>query len=268
MALKGGADEKELQPLVRHCVLCGACGAVCPMGVDTIGITISIKSGLDMDALDREGLSRLESKRGAYFMPGSAMRADEGVLRSTAALLRGYELTGDDAEPLVASLEGRQEISQTEAARYMGGLRQRVGKLVLAEGILHRLFMSFLGTGNVIGIGEALLGIKSVRCALRSSDMYIIDSRAFHADFKRMLGFYDGLRREHGLMMNLDLQRSASSPGVTSGACGVNPEAQARWIMNGRDAKRVVVERVEDMAIFKAVTDVPVVHLCQAGDEQ
>lgn len=267
MALKGGASEEELQPLIEHCVLCGACGAVCPMGVDTIGLTIGIRSGLEMNDPSRKGLSRAGTGSGALFMPGTALRANAGVLQRTLSLLNGYALTEDDAEPLVAALEGGARVPQSEAASYMRRLRERAGRIIVAEGLLHRLFRQFLGAENVIGLGEALLSNERMRRWLRPSDMYIIDSRAFHADFTRLIELYDRVRRERGLMMNLDLQRAATSPGATSGVHGVDPEAQARWIMNGRKAERVVVERVEDIAIFKAITDVPVLHLSQAGND-
>lgn len=265
MAIKGGAQGDELLPLTRKCVLCGACAAVCPMGVDTVGITIGIRSGLDMNALGKS-MPRSSAAKKAFFMPGAALRSDSRLLDKTLSLLRGYALADDDAEPLVAAIEGRAEISQSEAVEHMRRLGERADRLIASEGLLHRIFRNVLGHGNVIGLGEALLSIESVRKGLRPDDLYIIDSRAYHSDFRRLCGFYDRLRRAIGLTMNLDLQRSASASGAASGVRGIDPEAQARWIIQGRNFRRIVVERVEDMAVFRAVSDAPVAHLSEAGD--
>jgi hypothetical protein len=41
----------------------------------------------------------------------------------------------------------------------------------------------------------------------------------------------------------------------------VDAEAQARWILDGREFDRVVVEDAADCAVFASVTDRPVLHL-------
>lgn len=274
MAMKGGASGPELLPLLKDCVLCGACGAVCPMGVDTIGIAMGIRTGLDVGELKRSMPSK-GSAQGYYFMPGKALRGNKALLEKSLALLnsggKGYSLTSDDADALVAALDGRGALSLGEAAQYLKPFRESAAKLVITEGMLHRLFRDVLGEGIVVGLGEALTGIARVQKGLNSTDLYIIDGRAFHSDFARLIGYYDGMRRKVGMMMNFDLQRSASTTGATCGGCGdgnlgVNPEVQARWILEGRSVERVVVERVEDIAPFKAATNAPVVHLCQVAD--
>jgi hypothetical protein len=88
--------------------------------------------------------------------------------------------------------------------------------------------------------------------------------------------YYDGLRRERGCRMNLDLQRiaiPAAAPGLRQ-RLGLDPagdaaehDGQARWILQGRDVARIVIESVEDRAAFERVSTLPVVHLADLADD-
>jgi hypothetical protein len=94
----------------------------------------------------------------------------------------------------------------------------------------------------------------------------MIESRGYHAEHKRMVLFYDRLRRETRCQINLDLQRTAVSTGASSlqgrkdlvaAGCVDN----AIRILKGRRVRRVVVEDLADIEVFRRASDIPVIHL-------
>ena len=68
--------------------------------------------------------------------------------------------------------------------------------------------------------------------------------------------------------MNLDLQRIAL-PSRASGYPGLRPgfaaedRAQIRWLLQGRQPARIVVEDPADRELFRRVSTVPVLHLAE-----
>ena len=122
-------------------------------------------------------------------------------------------------------------------------------------------------SARILGVGEAMISNAEITGLVNSDDLYIIDSRTYHADYERLVEMYDDLRKRTGCMTNLDLHRVATPTGASrlSGAGVVDPLKQARWILEGRPAKRIIVEKLEDIAPFKAVTDVPVIFVSELG---
>jgi ferredoxin len=96
--------------------------------------------------------------------------------------------------------------------------------------------------------------LQALRQLLNASDLYVIAPRAYHHDYERQVLRYAALRRDTGCMTNLDLQRIAI-PADDAG--------QARWILQGRDPQRIVVERERDRAVFAALGDWPVKHVSE-----
>ena len=72
--------------------------------------------------------------------------------------------------------------------------------------------------------------------------------------------------------MNLDLHRVATPTGALSYQhrmnvpATVSVEAQVVWLLEGRNAKRVVVEHLDDGAAFQKHTSLPVVHLAEVAE--
>ena len=92
----------------------------------------------------------------------------------------------------------------------------------------------------------------ALRRKLRPTDLYVIEPRAYHADYERLVKVYDQLQIETGCSFNLDLQRIAiPAPG------------QVSWILRGRHATRVVCESRADCETFAAACDLPVVHISE-----
>ena len=76
----GGAPEDMLESLTA-CVLCGACGSVCPFGVDTVGLTMELRMILANKSGRPSAEHRTSDKISAVgvklFFPGDAMRRED-----------------------------------------------------------------------------------------------------------------------------------------------------------------------------------------------
>jgi len=253
LALQGGATAADLRDSLEACVTCGACEPVCPEGIDTVGMTLALRRVVPLLPLQAEA----NDLRKGSFVPGGSLRKHrlyEVVLQRLAA----------------APVDGSDVAAAIEAGRPVVAERQRqfreslIGpELIVDDGILHRTLRSW--GFAVIGLGEALLRRGP---ELRATDLYVVETRGYHADFPRLVRFYDELRQRVGCEMNLDLQRVAIATGAASlqsraGRARVDAGEQARWILEGRDVERVVVECVDDIEPFEGVTGVPVVHLAE-----
>lgn len=223
-ALQGGAKAEDLLKSLESCVLCGACEPVCPVEIDTVGMTLDLRKDLMA-----QGKSPLFEKA-----------------RSLAEAQGG--------EGIAAAIESGLPVDAGRLERYLAPLR---GKSTVVEplGLLHRHLRAWLPLARVIGLGEFLLESFGLRKALRAGDLYIVETRGYHADFRRLVVYYDALRVESGCMMNLDLQRAAVPTGAMAlqlklGAESVNVARQTQWILEGREVKRVIVESPQDKAAF------------------
>jgi len=105
---------------------------------------------------------------------------------------------------------------------------------------------------------------RSVQARIQASDLYIIDAAPFHAHHAERVAHYTRLRDERGCSMNLDLHRMAIPTGAhsVSAEMGIfNVEAQIRWLIQGRDFERVIVENTNDIDAFAAATGKHVIHI-------
>jgi ferredoxin len=202
----------------------------------------------------------------AWFLPGLALRADAPLLRRVVALLarQGVGLAADDGADLRIALEAGLALDGERRERFLGPLRG-ARELVVADGLLHRPLREWLPGARIIGLGEALLRLGPT---LRPSDLLIIETRGFHADFARLVRTYDALRQSTGCCMNLDLQRAAIPTGAASlqaiaGRSDLDVADQVRWILEGRRIERVIVEDVADRAPVALTTGRPVLHLAE-----
>lgn len=290
-ALQAGASAEELAESLMACVLCGACEAVCPEDIDTVGMTLDLRAQLaaanHSPLAERVRASSLLDPPGSspapthptVLLPGRALRGSPKRLERTRELLAAahdhpVSIAGDDGADIAAAIEaGLQPEARPLPARALRFTKalERAREIVAADGLLHRVLRAWLPGVRVLGIGEALLRVEAVRAGIRGSDLYVVESRAYHADFARLVGLYDALRADTGCAMNLDLQRAAISTGATglqhrAGMNVLDPAGQALWIAEGQDIERVVVECVEDIAPFECALDVPVVHLSDVAD--
>jgi hypothetical protein len=175
----------------------------------------------------------------------------------------------DDGADIALALELGVEIPQQRLHRFLDSLRGH--SIVAADGLLLRQLRRWLPGSLRMGLGPALSTRAAVRSNLAASDLYVIEPRAFHGDYERMVGYYDRLQRETGCSLSLDLQRiaipAASSELAQKLGLATGDDVQAKWMLKGRTPARIVVESLADRAAFERVCDLPVVHLAELGED-
>jgi hypothetical protein len=203
------------------------------------------------------------------FLPGAELRVDAALLARIETLL-GLAAIEDDGADIVLALEAGVAIPLQRMQAFLGGLRGHA--IVAGEGLLVRQLRRWLPGSQRMGLGTALSLRAAVRGKLEAGDLYVIEPRAFHADYERMVGHYDRLQRETGCSLSLDLQRiavPARSPGVAQklGLAAASDAMQAKWLLQGRKPARIVVEDLADRAALQAVCNVPVVHVADLAQD-
>lgn len=261
-AMQHGAGAAELARSVAACTLCGACEPACPEGIPLVELMLELRRGQPLAAVRLDAPARASPQSSALLVAGRALR---GGRRARAAELLGCAVSGDDGADISLALEAGAALPADRRKAFLAALHG-ARTLVVADGLLLRSLRAWLPGVQVRSLGEALTELDAVRLKLRGSDLYVIEPRAFNGDHARLLGHYDRLQRSTGCTTSLDLQRIAVPTAANAaqhalGLAGIDPLAQARWIIEGRRFERVVVEDAADCAVFAAATDRPVVHL-------
>lgn len=272
-ALQHGASADELADSIASCTLCGACAPACPEEIDLVGMMLDLRKRQPLApqrvAAMLNGSGRTAVRHGAaptLLLPGEGLRNDTARLARIVRLLGdAVALADDDGSDIGLALEAGVAVDNERVARFLDGLRGTT-RLIVADGIMHYALRRLSPGMRIEGLGEALSTLAPVRARLRASDLYVIEPRAFHGDYARLIGHYDALRANSGCAMNLDLQRfavptTASSAQNALDLPGIDATAQARWILQGRSIERIVVEDIADAAVFARVSVQPVVHL-------
>jgi ferredoxin len=283
-ALQHGAVAADIAESIQGCTLCAACEPVCPEEIGLVEMTLGLRRRLVQPAEAQNLKARMEEQAArplaprtasaAVLLPGHALREHPATLARVAALLGRagkMPIAGDDGSDIAVALEAGVAIPTPRLERFLRPLRG-LGNIVVADGMLLRQLREWLPQPRITGIGEALSGLKEVRGALRASDLYVIEPRAYHADYQRLVKYYDGLRAAAACTMNLDLQRIAIPATARSltqrlGRAPIDDSVQLRWILQGRNVTRIVVESMEDAAAFAQVSGCPVVHLADLADD-
>jgi len=278
-ALQHGARSTDIAASVESCTLCGACEPACPEEIDLVGMMIALRRQLPrspalqavhdrMDGAAARPLAQPASNRS--FLPDAALNKRRETLARVAALL-GSAVAADDGADIALALETGAAVPAPRLERFLAPLRA-MKTIVVADGLLLRHLRGWLPRTKIAGLGATLSRLPAVQRGLRTTDLYVIEPRAYHADHARLVRHYDRLRVETGCAMNLDLQRIAIP--VTARnlqqRLGLEPpddSAQARWILHRRKIQRIVVESVEDITAFEQVCDWPVVHLADLADD-
>lgn len=281
-ALQHGASIAELADAIESCSLCGACEPVCPENIDLVEMVVDLRRQLPGLATKRALQTRMVERvrqPGAQLrtpralLPGQTLREHPETLARVLALLgnAGKVDAGEDSgEDISLALEMGVEISPQRLAQFLEPLRH-LKTLIVDDGLLLRYLRDWLPGKKIISLGEALSGLASVRRSLVASDLYVIEPRAYHADYQRLVKYYDSMHRATGCMLNLDLQRIAIPATVRnmahySGLKIPDNVAQARWLLQGRKITRIVVESMADHAAFAQLRDFPVVPVVHLAD--
>jgi len=285
-ALQWGAGIEEVAESIDACLLCGACEPVCPESSKIVDITLAQRAELNHIRKEKpkwypEHLPVVPNKsRGAMsdpvlLLPGSILSADEKATRAVIRLLGGKgnaAVALYDGHEIAADLEAGLTVPEEKIERFISPLSS-AKTFVLTDGGFIPHLRKWMPGKEITGLGEALLKIEGVRKSLGPEDLYIIESRSYHLDYRRLVTFYDQLRRDTGVEMNLDLNRAAIPTGASSlqgrsMAKDAGVLEQARWILKGRKGiRRIVVEDMADMDAFRQVTDLPVVHIGLVASE-
>jgi len=283
-ALQHGAAAADIAESIQSCTLCAACEPVCPEEIGLIAMTLDLRRQLSPPAAVPGLRARMEEQTArpfaprasgnAVLLPDQALRARPATLAHAVALLGGVGaavIAEDDGADIALALETGMPIPAARLERFLPALKG-LKKIIVADGLLLRHLRLWLPQAQVVSLGAALSSLPGVRRALRSSDLYVIEPRAYHADYERLVKHYDGLRAAAACSFNLDLQRiaipaTARSLAQRLGLEAVDDTAQARWILQGRRIERIVVEHIDDADAFGKVSGLPVVHLADLADD-
>jgi len=283
-ALQHGAVAADIADSIQSCTLCAACEPVCPEEIGLVEMTLDLRRKLAQPAAVQSLRVRMDEQSARPFaprpyspevlLPGQALRERPGTLARAAALLGGVgniPIADDDGSDIALALEAGAGVPASRLERFLQPLRG-LKKIVAADGLLLRHLRQWLPRSKITGIGEALSSLAEVRGALRASDLYVIEPRAYHADYQRLVKHYDALRSAAGCAINLDLQRIAIPATARSlpqrlGMAETDDMVQTAWILQGRNVARIVVESVEDGTAFAQLGDHPVVHLADLADD-
>jgi ferredoxin len=281
-ALQHGATPGDLADAVQDCTLCRACDPVCPEQIDISGMILKLRGQRPhQQTAARQELMVAQAKRPApsyqkktALLASEAFRAHPALLNHIVALLGRagvLVVAHDDGADISLALEAGLSVPSGRLAALVESLR-RADKVIAADGLLLPYLAQWLPAAKVLSLGETLSSLEAVRRNLRTTDLYVIEPRAYHADYVRLVKHYDRLHKECGCEFNLDLQRiaiPATARGLPQrlGLMTPDDDAQARWVLHGRSITRIVVENLEDRVAFEKVSDVPVVHLAELAED-
>ena len=261
-ALQHGAPAGELAASAKACRLCGACEPVCPERIDLIGMTLDLRARLadteDVAATQARmkelaACARPPAHATTVFLPGPALRARPDRMEKIASLL-GATACADGGEDIAHAVASGIGVPGERLRSFLAHLRG-AQSIIVEDGLWMRHLRAWLPGMRLASLGEALGRLDSVRRGLRRTDLYVIEPRAYHGDYERLVRYYDRLGAERGCTFNLDLQRIA-----------IPAAGQADWILKGRTVERIVVERQDDAEPFVALGRYPVVHLADLAD--
>jgi ferredoxin len=257
-ALQNGAAAADIAASVQACILCAACEPVCPEEIDLVGMTLSLRRQLAEAAAPQAALREPSApQRGAQLMllPGAGLRASPATLARIQALVGG-SVCADDGADIALALEAGADVPAPRLEPFLEPLRA-AHRILVEDGLWLRHLRVWLPDARVSGMGEALSRLAAVRRGLNADDLYVIEPRAYHMDYQRLVKYYDELRAAYSCAFNLDLQRIAIP---------ANDAAQAEWILKGRRIARIVVESLQDRAVFEQSSNAPVVHISELAE--
>lgn len=281
-AMQHGTSAADLAASIEQCTLCMACEPVCPENIDITGMILELRRQLAAPAWQHELQIRIVERAAepvslpsssTMLLPDQALHAHPDTLARIVRLLGGEGAisTSGDGPDISLALEAGAAIPEQQLERFLTPLR-RMKKIIVAEGLLLRHLKQWLPKANIISLGEALSGHAGVRRGLRETDLYVIEPRAYHSDYQRLVKHYDRLRVAHGCAFNLDLQRIAIPATARNlpqrlGLAEANDDGQTRWVLHGRSINRIVVESLEERAALEKVSGFSVVHLAELADD-
>jgi len=269
-AMQHGATAGDLVASLNSCTLCGACEPACPESIDLVGMVTGLRGEFARDLEPRaEFNSVLPAPTDTISTPtiliaDQALTDNPALLQSIIGQFGGHlaiSVAVDSGTDISFALTQGLAISAERLDHFLTPLKITL-RVIVADGRLFYALKNWLHGVTIASLGEAISTLPQVREKLSDDDFYVIESVAFHRDHERLISHYDNLRLASGCAMNLDLQRMAIPTTANSRYSGrVAVDDQVSWILEGRAPKRIVVEDVADIAAFKRVANVPVIHI-------
>ena len=272
-ALQHGASVAELAPSIESCTLCGACEPACPEHIDLTGMVLGLRAQLPppafVPARPPHATHAADYVDQGVLLAGKALRENDAA-RMRTVLLLGCTLAADDGDDIALALEAGVATSATRLEEFLAPLRTATS-MVVADGLLARQMRIWLPLMKYTSLGVALSSNRELRRRLRADDLYVIEPRAYHADYDSLVRYYDDLHHETGCAINLDLQRIAIPATARNLRQRLSMEAaddgaQTSWLLQGRRIARIVAESADDIPALAQFSGLPVVHLAQLAN--
>lgn len=264
-SLQGRAEVEEVSDSVGACILCGSCEPVCSYEVKSVIRTLEMRASLGSDEKSVHTVNPQEKATGRVLLAGPMLASNADMATKTLKALGDASMFSDSGIDISEAMEAGRHIEKERLEGFISSL-SGASEVITTDGLIYRLLRQYAPDLRVTGLGEAMINLPCAREAMGPDDLYVIDARTYNSDFKRLVLVYDALRQEREPMMNLDLHRVATPTGA--GPVGpisphVDPIGQARWILKGRPAKRIIVERLEDMAPMSEASGLPVIFIAE-----
>ena len=146
--LQGGGTPDDVRESLRACVLCGACASACPSGVDTVALTTELRMRLggEKKRVPRALMFAPGKTAGKVFLPGTALRGDEKLLKRTRGLLEqdGFRVFDDsELSDMAAEMEAGTRPDAEQLKSFIASMSD-VTEIVAADGFLHRHLRQWL----------------------------------------------------------------------------------------------------------------------------
>lgn len=269
-ALQHKSASAELSEAAAACIVCGACGVVCPQDVDPVSMMAELRVEIrndgvaDSAAVENTADTTFADSAKALLVPGESLQ-QMPVLLATILEQLSHRLKTTCAVNISADILSEiaiaRPISSARLDRFLAPLKN-ASMVIVDDGLLFRNLLRWLPGHKVLSLGS-VLSRQQACSGLGPNDLYIINSRAYHADYNRLLPHYDKLRHSTKCLMNLDLQRVAQ-PVVANNEPDTGLQIQN--ILEGRQINRVIVEDIQDADGFRKFTTHPVYHVAEFVD--
>ena len=270
------------------CILCGACEPVCPANIEIMEMMIKLRQNhVDSKSLALEPKSLSDNPikpmiNPVLFLADDAllehkMQSNNKLLNQTLKLLNsaGVGSVGqaqDNGADIIKAIKSGLEISPDRVEEFLAPIKL-AKKLIVSDCLLRTALQQWLPNVEIMSPGYVLSNLPAIKNKLSEKDLYVIECRAYNANFKKMVAHYNQLKQHSGCQLNLDLQRLA----MPTGGLDINkhrldskttmttfdPHKQSQWILQGLNIDRIVVESVEDAIAIMQVSDKPIIHVAE-----
>lgn len=259
-ALQHGVDPRDLVVSAHECTLCGACEPACPEEISLVPLALSLRNGRLPDparASDRASKGRSVS---TLLLGDASYDNEPELLRRIIELCAASPATRakSTVDTLIKLIMQGDRPDVVQLSNFRNQFKNAY-EIVVTHGLIFRMIKDWLPEIRIRTLGESLLKRREIRMAITAQDFYVIESRAYHADYQRLVATYDELRKEKGCGMNLDLQRMAIP--LENGKA-LDPE-QVLWALQGFKGMRIITESLEDKMLLKQLTGRHVLHLAE-----